>query len=91
MAEKVNTTHKVVKRKTKKPRRKFIAVDVWKSEFGPTSVRAVFDVYSTLFKIEQYNMKNHSFSKCVNALRRSEDPTYENPKDIGYDDIVKVN
>ena len=69
-------------KQNKRPRQKFIEVNVWRNQFGPTSVRAIYDVFSTKFKIETHNMRNYSFSDCVNALRRSEDPTYKFPKDV---------
>ena len=65
------------KQKIRKPRKKFLAVDVWRSHFGPTSVRAVYDVYSTKFRVEIHNIKDYSFSHCVNALRKLENPNYE--------------
>lgn len=69
------------KKRNKKNRKRFVAVDVWQSEFGPVSVRAVFDVYAQKFNVETYNMKKYSFSQCVNALRGLEDPDYISPKD----------
>lgn len=73
------TSKKEFKVKKKKARRKFTDVDVWQKEFGSISVRAVFDVFSTKFKVETHNMKNYSFSDCVNALRKLEDPDYIAP------------
>lgn len=66
------------KRRTKSKKR-FIAVDVWRSQFGPVSVRAIFDIYSQKFNVESHNMKDYSFQHCVNALRKLEDPSYEAP------------
>ena len=59
-----------------------IAVDVWQTQFGPSSVRAVFDVYATLAGIDPETVKSkRSFSHCVNALRKNEDPDYKDPRD----------
>ena len=63
----------------KKARKRFIAVDVWRSQFGPVSERAIYDIYSQKFNVEIYNMKKYSFSHCLNALRLLEDPTYTAP------------
>ena len=68
--------NKEKKQKNKKPRKKFLAVDVWRSKFGPTSVRAIYDVYATAFNVEIHNIKDYSFSHCVNALRKLENPNY---------------
>ena len=67
------------KRKSKKPSKRFIAVNVWQTKFGPVSERAVYDIYSQKFNVEPHNMKRYSFSQCVNALRLLEDPTYVAP------------
>ena len=60
-----------------KGRRKFLAVDVWRNEFGSVSQTAIFDVYMTAFKVKQDNMYKHPFNKCVEALRKLENPEYE--------------
>lgn len=70
----------VIKKKNKKTRRKFLAVDVWRSRFGPVSVRAVYDVFQAKKKIETHNLRNFSFSDCVNYLRGLEDENYVAPK-----------
>mgnify|MGYP003648336559 CR=1 FL=1 len=70
-----NTTKSSAKKK--RPRKRFIAVDVWQTRFGPVSERAVYDVYAQKFNIEIHNMKKYSFPDCVNALRKLEDPTYK--------------
>ena len=67
--------------KNKRPRKKFLAVDVWRAEFGPVSVRDVYDVFQTKRGIETHNLKNYSFSDCVNYLRSLEDPDYIPPQD----------
>lgn len=67
------------KRSNKKPRKRFTAVNVWQTKFGPVSERAVYDIYSQKFNVELHNMKKYSFSQCVNALRLLEDPTYIAP------------
>ena len=59
----------VVKRK---PRKRFIAVDVWQKQFGPVSERAVYDIYAQRFGVELHNMKKYSFTHCVTALRKLE-------------------
>ena len=64
------------KPRTKKPRARYKAVNVWRSTFGPTAVKAVYDIYSQKFNVESHNMKNYSFSHCVEALRKLEDPNY---------------
>lgn len=71
----------IKKNKPRPPRKKFLAVDVWQTKFSSISVRAVKDVYSTKFRVESYNMKKYSFSKCINALRKLEDPEYIAPQD----------
>ena len=63
----------------RKPRKRFVAVNVWQKQFGPVSERAIYDIYSQKFNVELYNMKKYSFSQCVNALRLLEDPTYIAP------------
>ncbi len=69
------------KRRKKRTRRPFLAVDIWMKEFSPMAERAVYDVYAAEFKMELHNVRQKkSFSDCVNALRKLEDPTYEYPK-----------
>lgn len=63
--------------KSKKQRRLFLSVDVWRATFGPVSVTAIYDVFQQKFGIEKHNMKNYSFSHCVEALRKLEDPNYK--------------
>ena len=70
---------KVVVKKTRRPRKRFVAVDVWQTKFGPVSERAVYDLYSQKFNVELHNMKKYSFPHCVNALRSLEDPEYVAP------------
>mgnify|MGYP003636529631 CR=1 FL=1 len=85
----VNKKKKVFKKK-RAPRRKFLAVDVWRSQFGPVSEKAIYDVFSTMFNVEIYNMKRYGFSHCLNALRRAEDPTYVDPVDTDLDSIEET-
>lgn len=66
--------------KKRKPRKRFIAVDVWQSTFGPVSERAIYDIYSQKFNVEIHNMRKYTFPHCVNALRKLEDPEYEAPE-----------
>lgn len=71
-------TKTVVSKKStnkKQPRKRFVAVDVYQSKFGPVSERAVYDVYSQRFGVELYKMKKFSFQHCVKALRDLNDPT----------------
>lgn len=68
------------KKTNKKSKRRFKAVDVWRAEFGPVSVRAIYDLYSQKFNVETQNMKKYSFQECVNALRKLEDPEYISPE-----------
>ena len=68
------------KKKKFQPRQPFLAVDVWRSEFGPVSVRAVYDVFQAKRKIKTQDLWNYSFSDCVNYLRKLEDPDYIPPK-----------
>ena len=75
---------KIVERKSKskkKIRKRFAGVDVWRSQFGPVSVRAIFDVYSQRFNVEIHNMKKYSLQHCIDALRKLEDPDYTPPTD----------
>ena len=69
----------------KKEKKRFLEVDVWRKTFGPVSVRAIYDVFSQKMKVEPHNMKNYTLPMCINALRKLEDPTYEAPKDISYE------
>lgn len=71
--------NKKVQPRKRKPRKRFIAVDVWQTQFGPVSERAVYDIYSQKFNVELHNMKKYSFPHCVNALRQLEDPDYVGP------------
>ena len=66
--------------KKKRPRKRFIAVDVWRSQFGPVSERAVYDVYAQKFNVELHNVRKYSFSDCINALRQLEKPDYVAPQ-----------
>ncbi len=70
------------KKSTKK--KTFIAVDVWQKQFGVNSVRAIRSIYAEVFPLNQ-NKPTPTFSQCVNALRRLEDPTYTDPVDISRD------
>ena len=68
--------------KTKRKKKRFIAVDVWRSKFGPISVKAIYDIYAQKFNVEYYNMKKYSFQHCINALRKLEDPSYISPQEL---------
>lgn len=64
---------KKVFKKSKRPRKRFVAVDVWQTKFGPVSERAVYDIYAQKFNVEMHNMKKYSFSHCIEALRKLEE------------------
>ena len=66
-------------KKKRKPKKRFLEVDLWQKEFGEVSVKAVFDIYSQKFKVDPRNMKKYSFPHCVNALRKIENPEYIAP------------
>ncbi len=72
---------------SKESRRRFkmLSVDVWRSKFGTHSVSAIFEVYSQYFGIPSHtmkkNQKRYTFSFCLNALRKVENPEYESPED----------
>lgn len=74
--------NKLNPKKRKTTRKRFVAVDVWQKQFGPVSERAVYDIYSQKFDIELRNMKKYSFSHCVNALRKLENPDYVAPTSL---------
>lgn len=80
----VFTTVKINNKLKRKPRKPFLAVDIWQKTFSSISVRAIKDVYSAKFKVEPYNMKNYSLSHCINALRKLENPEYIKPQDITF-------
>lgn len=65
----------------------FIAVDVWQSHFGQVSVKAVYSIFAEVFKIKPEDRKKYTFSQCIDALRKLEDPTYETPKDQSIDQV----
>ena len=62
--------------KEKGKRKLFLGVDVWRSHFGSVSVTAIYDVFMQKFNIKPHNMKNYSFSHCVEQLRKLDDPEY---------------
>lgn len=66
--------------KLKRKKRRFLEVDVWQKEFGEMSVKAIYCIYSQKFNIEPRDMKKYSFSHCVNALRKLENPDYKPSK-----------
>lgn len=66
--------------KNRRSKKRFLQVDVWQKTFGEVSVKAIYDVYSQKFNVEPKNMKKYPFPKCVNALRKLENPDYEPPK-----------
>tara|TARA_R110002020_G_scaffold264087_1_gene478845 strand:+ start:3140 stop:3370 length:231 start_codon:yes stop_codon:yes gene_type:complete len=54
----------------RKPRKKFLDVDVFRNTFGPVSEKAVYDVFQTIFKVEDHNMRKYTFPHCVQQLRK---------------------
>lgn len=73
-----NNKKKQVKKKS------FIAVDVWQKQFGVNSVRAIRSIYQENFPVNP-NKPTPTFSQCVNALRRLENPNYKDPIDQSRD------
>lgn len=63
------------KKRKKKVKKRFIAVNVWRKSFGPVAVAAVFDIYSQKFNIPLAEAKKMNFTDCVDSLRKLE---YEN-------------
>jgi hypothetical protein len=61
----------------KRKRKLFSKVDVFQTHFGQISVTAIYDVFMQEFGIEKSKMKNFSFSHCVEALRKLENPEYK--------------
>lgn len=77
-----NTTNTQAKKKQGKHFLKgAIAVDVFQTHFGKISERAIYTVYAKTFGVNDKNMETKTFSECVNALRRHQDPDYTNPTD----------
>lgn len=85
-----NFNNKRTKSETGKPAKSkgYIAVDVWRKQFGRISESAIKFIYQEKFGISDENMKKKDFSEMVNALRRLEDPDYTAPTDKS---ISKVN
>ena len=54
----------------RKSRKKFLDVDPFRSKFGPASEKAIYDVFQTVFNVEDHNMRKYSFPHCVQALRK---------------------
>ena len=68
------------KKKNKGSQKKqFVAVDVWRSQFGVISVKAIYEIFSAKFNVDPSKLRDFTFSHCVNSLRRLEDPTYKDP------------
>jgi len=59
----------------------FLDVDVWQNQFGPVSVKAIYSIFAEKFGVKPENKEKHTFSHCVNSLRRLEDPDYTDPVD----------
>lgn len=76
---KTDSVKKDQKPRKKKQRRKFLEVDVWQTQFGIVSEKAVYDVFQQKFNIESHNMRKYSFQHCVNSLRKLEKPDYIAP------------
>ena len=67
----------MVDKQTKKTKRqRYKDVNVWRTHFGSVSVLAVYDVYSQKFDVPYWIAKKMDFSKCVEALRKLENPDY---------------
>lgn len=66
------------KRKRKKGR--FLDVDVWQKVFSEISEKAVYAIFMERFQIDKNEMNKYSFSHCVYALRKLEDPNYIPPE-----------
>jgi hypothetical protein len=77
-------------KKAKTDKKRFLGVDVWRTHFGPISVRAIYDVYAQKFNVEPHNMKNYKLTTCINALRKLEDPSYEAPQDVSHETLERV-
>lgn len=65
--------------KERRPKKRFLQVDIWQKQFGEVSVKAIYDIYSQKFNVEPRNMRKYSFPHCVNALRKLENPDYIPP------------
>jgi hypothetical protein len=79
------------KKKNKGSQKKqFLAVDVWRSQFGVISVKAIYEIFSAKFGVDQSKIRDYSFTHCVNALRRLEDPTYKDPVNKSHSDVEFV-
>ncbi len=61
-------------KKKRKPR--YIAVDIWRKEFGPISVAAIFEVFSNKTQIPIGKVKKMNFNTIVDTMRQWEDPEY---------------
>jgi len=72
-------------RKKQKNKKRFLEVDIWRKQFGPVSVKAIYDIYCQKFGVEKYNINKYSLTHCINALRKLENPQYKAPSDkISY-------
>lgn len=63
----------------KEQKTKFIAVDLWQTQFSPISVKAVCELYAKKNGVKLSNVNAHSFSKYLNFLRKEENPDYIPP------------
>lgn len=82
-SSKENKMSKIKKRKfdiSKVSIGRMIEVNVWRKEFSDLSVSAILKIYATKFNVERHNMHKHSFSHCVDTLRKLEDPDYISPQ-----------
>lgn len=64
-------------RAQRRPRKRFLDVDVWRAKFGPVSVKAIYDVYCQKFNQEVHSKDQRSFRHCLNSLRKLDNPDYE--------------
>ena len=60
-----------------KKKNRFVAVDVWRSEFGEPSVKAIFELYRVHTNCTQEELKQTSLREAVDYLRKLEKPDYE--------------
>ena len=65
--------------KKRRTRKSFLEVDVWRSQFGPVSVKAIYDIYCQKFRVDTRNKNRYSFQHCVNSLRKLENSEYIAP------------
>ncbi len=70
---------------------KFIAVDVWRSVFGPVSAKAIKEIYIREFNVPKEKRGLLKLPQCIKGLRKLEDPTYVDPTDRNKKKIKEIN